>query len=140
MLPLLILSGLAIVAAICMVADARATRRSRQAEARGTELLLQNLSSRQRQQYSAFGYFDVTGSQSGRRYRIFQGRTRNVRELGQGDHPDVGWCFGPEGGLVTSDCLLAQKITLESCEPEALQIASRFCVQTNTRSSASPSD
>jgi hypothetical protein len=120
MIPLLILSGLTIVVAICLMADARATR------PKATIL--------------GIGYFDVTGSHSGRRYRIFQGRTRNVRELGQGDHPDVDWCFGPEGGLVTSDCLLAQKIALESCEPEALQIASRFCVQTSNLSSASPSD
>jgi hypothetical protein len=90
------------------------------------ELLLKNLSARQRQQYEAFGYFDVSGSDTGRRYRIFHGRFGNVRELGPNDRVSIGKCFLPEGDLVAGDCMLAQKIALENRESAVLRIALPF--------------
>jgi len=59
------------------------------------------------EQYQAFGYFDVIGSDTHRRYRIFKGRFGNVKELSENDRPDIGGCFFPEGGLVADDCMLA---------------------------------
>lgn len=93
---------------------------------KGRQLLLDNLTPKQNQQYGHFGYFDVVGSKSGKRYRICHGTSRNVYELL--DDNQLGTCFYfvPSGSLVAGDCLLAQKIMLENCEDEALRIAERF--------------
>jgi hypothetical protein len=92
-------------------------------EAKGLQLLLDNLTPTQREQYDAFGYFDVVGSKTGRRYRIHHGTSRNVIELERGG---AGRCFMPKGELVAGDCMLAQKIALENCEEEVLHTALRF--------------
>jgi hypothetical protein len=126
MFDLLLLSGLLVGTAVSLVVVRRQECRLKQAERKGMDLLLKNLSARQREQYQAFGYFDVTGSDTGRRYRIFQGRFGNVRELGANDRPHIGKCFLPEGGLVAGDCMLAQKIALENCEAAALRVALPF--------------
>jgi hypothetical protein len=89
-------------------------------------LLLDNLTSRQKEQYDRFGYFDVIGSGTGRRYRICHGVSRNVSELIDGNRLGAGRCFMPRGNLAAGDCMLAQKIMLECCEAEALRVALRF--------------
>jgi hypothetical protein len=123
---LFFLAALAFTVAISEVVDRRLQRRLAQAERRGMELLVENLSGRQREQYQAFAYFDVTGSDTGRRYRIFHGRSGNVRELGPNDRLERGKCFLPQGNLVAGDCMLAQKITLENRELAALKVALPF--------------
>jgi hypothetical protein len=123
---MILLAALALAVAVSMVVSRRRQRRVAQAERKGMKLLLQNLSARQREQYQAFGYFDVTGSDTGRRYRIFYGRFGNVRELGRNDRPDIGKCFLPDGDLVAGDCMLAQKIALENRESAALRVALPF--------------
>jgi hypothetical protein len=123
---LFFLLALAFTVAIAFMADRRQHRRLPQAEGRGAALLSENLSALQRKQCQAFGYFDVTGSDTGRRYRIFHGRCRNVRELGPNGRPETGKCFLPQGDLVAGDCMLAQKIALENCESEALRVALPF--------------
>lgn len=95
-------------------------------EARGLRLLRSWLSPEQRAQFDACGHFDVIGSNSGKRYRILFGISANVLELGDGDHPRMGWCFVPSGYLVPGDVMLAQKIALETNEQGALAIANRF--------------
>ena len=96
------------------------------AEAKGLQLLLDNLTQEQRVQYQAFGFFDVVGSKTGKRYRIHHGTSRNVIELERGSSLGAGRCFMPKGELVAGDCMLAQKIALENCEEEVLQIALRY--------------
>jgi hypothetical protein len=123
---LFFLAALAFTVAISEVVDRRLQRRLAQAERRGMELLVENLSGRQREQYQAFAYFDVTGSDTGRRYRIFHGRSGNVRELGPNDRLERGKCFLPQGDLVAGDCMLAQKIALENRELAALKVALPF--------------
>ncbi len=125
MFDLLLLSGLLVGIAVSLVV-VRQECRLKHAERKGMDLLLKNLSARQREQYQAFGYFDVTGSYTGRRYRIFQGRFGNVRELGANDRPHIGKCFLPEGDLVAGDCMLAQKIALENRESAVLKVALPF--------------
>jgi hypothetical protein len=78
MVSMFLLSVLALIFTITLVADRRQKRRSVEAEHRAMALLLDNLSARQREQYNAFGYFDVTGSDTGRRYRIFSQRATSV--------------------------------------------------------------
>ena len=126
MLLTLLLFVLALIFAVLMVVDRRQTRCLVEAEQRGMALLLDNLSTTQRMQYRASGYFDVTGSDTGRRYRIFYGRYRNVRELGPKGSLERGKCFVPKGNLAAGDCMLAQKIALENCESAALKVALPF--------------
>lgn len=101
------------------------------AQKRALELLTSWLTPAQREQYGKAKYFDVIGSKSGKRYRIHQGRQMNVHELGADGESVAGWCFLPRGGLVEGDCMLAQKIALETDEPAALKIANKFGVREN---------
>jgi hypothetical protein len=126
MVSIILLAGLALAIAVSLVVNRKQKLRLAQAERKGMELLLRNLSTRQVEQYKSFGYFDVVGSDSGRRYRIFHGRFGNVRELGPNDRLNIGKCFLPDGDLVAGDCMLAQKITLENRESEALRVALPF--------------
>ncbi len=99
-------------------------------EMRGLRLMRSWLSAEQLAQFDAHGYFDVIGSDSGKRYRILLGVAANIHELGRGDHPRMTWCFVPSGYLVPGDVMLAQKIALETNEYGALAVANRFPVTT----------
>jgi hypothetical protein len=100
---------------------------SQQASAgRGIRLLMENLSAAQRKQYEKYGYFDVTGGKTGKRYRIRHGRQMNIEQLDRNGRRVCGWCFFPQGSLVAGDIMLAQKAALELFEPDALRIANRF--------------
>jgi hypothetical protein len=98
-------------------------------EARGLELLRQWLSRGQLAQFDAKGYFDVTGCDSGRRYRIRHGTGMNIYEIDKAGRERTGWCFVPDGCLVAGDVLLAQKIALETDERGALAVAKNFVVK-----------
>jgi hypothetical protein len=76
------------------------------AETRGLMLLSEWLSPEQLAQYHATGYFDVTGGDSGKRYRVHYGTSMNVQELDDAGHPRVGWCFVPNTYLVAGDVML----------------------------------
>jgi hypothetical protein len=104
--------------------DAQRTR-----EARGLQLLRQWLSRDQLAQLDAKGYFDVTGCDSGRRYRIRHGTVMNIYEIDKAGHERIGWCFVPDGRLVAGDVLLAQKIALETDEHGALGVAKNFVLK-----------
>jgi hypothetical protein len=99
--------------------------RQAKAEEKALQLLLRNLSPLQRQQYHAFGYFDVVGSMTKRPYRIYHGTSRNVVEIRDG-RPGPGRCFMPKGELAVGDCMLAQKIAIENFEEEVLRTALPF--------------
>ena len=96
------------------------------AEARGRRLLLEWLSAEQLRQFNTLGYFDVLGSDSGKRYRIQCGTSTNVIEIDDAGDPVMGWCFVPKGALVSGDVMLAQKVGLETGEHKALAVANRF--------------
>jgi hypothetical protein len=95
-------------------------------EARGIKLLREWLSPEQRSQFDAERYFDVIGCVSGKRYRIRYGTATNVHEIDNTGCPIAGWCFIPDGYLVSGDVMLAQKIALETDELTALAVANRF--------------
>jgi len=121
-----------LVCFLCFVARLSANRaalderREQEAEAKALALLLRNLTPKQKEQYDRFGYFDVVGSETGKRYRISHGLSRNVSELIEDNRLGAGRCFMPRGDLAAGDCMLAQKIVLENCEEEALRVALRF--------------
>jgi hypothetical protein len=99
---------------------------SKRAQERGIQLLKENLSPGQRQQYSRYGYFDVIGGGTGKRYRIRHGRQMNIEQLDKNGRRVCGWCFFPQGNLVAGDIMLAQKVALELYETEALKVANRY--------------
>jgi hypothetical protein len=94
--------------------------------ARGRKLLLEWLSSEQAAQYRAFGYLEVIGCHTGKRYRIVRSTEMNVYELDRDGSVRTGWCFVPQGWLVAEDVILAQKIALETDEWGALAAANNF--------------
>jgi hypothetical protein len=96
-----------------------------QAEQKGLALLRLWLSPEQAEQFSCYRHFDVIGSDTGSRYRIRPGRMMNVEQLDSAGNKVCAWCFLPEGRLVAGDCMLAQKIALETFEHKALAIANR---------------
>jgi hypothetical protein len=101
-----------------------AIRRSQQdAELKGHRLLEEWLSPQQRAQYQSSGSFEVTGSDSGTRYRIWRARQMNIEELDSDGKPAAIWCFLPEGRLPCGDVMLAQKLALENDEQAALAVA-----------------
>jgi hypothetical protein len=100
-------------------------RRS-EAHERGMRLLKEHLTPAQLQQYSRYGYFEVIGGKTGKRYRIRHGRSMNIDQLDKNGRRVCGWCFFPEGNLVTGDVMLAQKVALELFEGDALKIANKM--------------
>lgn len=97
-----------------------------EAQAKGKALLIEHLTPDQRRDYEQHGYFHVTGNATGRTYRIKEGRQMNIDVLDKIGRRRSGICFLPEGQLVNGDCMLAQKIALETMEDEALKIANKF--------------
>lgn len=97
-----------------------------EAEAKGMILLKENLTPKQLKQYDEHKYFDVKGGQTGTTYRIHHGRQMNIHALNMFGNKKFGLCFLPQGNLCHGDTMLAQKLTLELQEDEALRIGNRF--------------
>jgi hypothetical protein len=95
-------------------------------EARGLQLLREWLSPAQLAQLEAHGYFEVTGCDSGKRYRIHHGLAMNINEIDPAGIPRTGLCIVPSAPLVAGDVMLAQKIALETNERGALAVAKNF--------------
>jgi|SRR5580693_6799041 hypothetical protein len=104
----------------------RSARQKDRPETRGLQLMRNWLSAEQRAQFDRFGYFDVRGSVSGKKYRIHFGVSANIQEIGDDGKAFCGWCFAPDRHLVPGDVMLAQKIALETSECTALAIANQF--------------
>jgi hypothetical protein len=103
----------------------RLARVRRQAEQKALVLLKQWLSPAQLAQYERDRTFDVTGSNTGKRYRIRHERQMNIDEFDDGGRRIAVWCFGPEGSLPLGDSMLTQKLALENDERAALAVANR---------------
>jgi hypothetical protein len=92
-------------------------------EQRAVDLLKQNLSPLQRQQYEWNRSFEVIGGGTGRRYRICHSSMMNVELLDAKGKSIRLLCFMPDGRLAIADNMLAQKMALELFEDEALAVA-----------------
>jgi hypothetical protein len=112
-----VLSGLAVAA--CTRGD------HIRADEKGISLLRSWLSPEQATLWDSHKHFCVVGSDTGRRYRIRRGTSMNIDELDPAGNKVCAWCFVPKGNLVAGDCMLAQKIALETFESEALATANR---------------
>jgi len=118
-----VLTTLAVLACALVLGHVSEVGYRRAAEERGLVLLKQWLSPAQLAQYENHGYFELTGGDSGKRYRIRPTHQMNVDELNERGVQTVSYCFGPEGGLPIGDVMLAQKIALENDEQAALALA-----------------
>ena len=98
---------------------------SPQAEQKSLALLRLWLSPEQVAQYNSKEHFEVIGSDTGTRYRIRHGSMINIDQLDRAGNKVCAWCFMPEGNLAAGDCMLAQKIALETFETKVLAIANR---------------
>ena len=98
----------------------------KEAQARGVQLLKENLSPTQRDQYEEAGYIEVVGGQTGNRYRIHLGSLMNVELLDSKGKPIATLCFMPRGRLADGDIMLAQKLALELFEADALKVAKKI--------------
>jgi hypothetical protein len=110
--------------------DLQAAIRDRQSAALKSFVLLREwLSLEQLAQMETKGHFEVIGSKTGKRYRIYSGTLQNVYELDKKGRPVRGWCFAPEGYLPAGDVMLAQKIALETDEADTMKVALPFWVE-----------
>jgi hypothetical protein len=88
----------------------KAYRRSRRnADERADDLLRSWLTWEQRRQWRSSREFEVTGCDTGTRYRITQSAVMNVQQLDESGRCIARWCFMPKGELARGDVLLAQK-------------------------------
>jgi hypothetical protein len=110
---------------LILVADAPRHAAGTGAHGRAIQLLKQNLSPVQLEQYKRSGHFDVIGGDTGRRYRIRRGYQMNVELLDKNGRRVCCMCFMPAGPLAAADIMLAQKIALELFEVEALNVANK---------------
>ena len=92
-------------------------------EGRAGQLLVDNLTPSQREQYQTHGYFEVIGGDTGTRYRIHCGFQLNIEELDRKGQRLGLLCFMPQGRVPIGDVMLAQKVALELFESEAIRIA-----------------
>ena len=95
-------------------------------EQRANTLLKEWLCPEQRLTLDRRGYFEVTGSHTGKCYRIRRHGQMNIDELGKDGAPIAIWCFGPVGNLPLGDVMLTQKLALETNEQATLAVANRF--------------
>jgi hypothetical protein len=112
-----------IIIAIATAERARAS--SSPSERKALALLRSWLSPEQAQQYDSRKHFEVIGSDTGTRYRIRHGHMINIDQLDSAGNKVCAWCFVPGGNLAAGDCMLAQKIALETFETRVLAIANR---------------
>jgi len=96
---------------------------------RDLALLVRHLDPEQQRTFERNGYFEVKGSNSGRRYRIHagMGASINIEQFDPDGLVRATLCAAPFGyGLPEYDMLLAQKLALETDEMKFLQTANIF--------------
>ncbi len=101
-----------------------------EADNRSVQLLKAWLSPDQLERFNQDGKFAVIGSKTKNKYWIDDGsRSHNVVRIDPKTNRSVErLCFIPEKANARGDVMLAQKIMLETDEPQALKIANRYAV------------
>jgi hypothetical protein len=121
--------SVAMLAGACVIITILTAERTRptstQAQQKALALLRRWLSPEQAAQYNSQNHFDVIGSDTGTRYRIRHGQMVNIDQLDSAGNKACGWCFVPEGELAAGDCMLAQKIALETFETKILALRTK---------------
>jgi hypothetical protein len=94
------------------------------ARGRAEDLLNRYLREDQRATLKERGWFLVEGK-SGARYRIYRGRSHNVKLLDAGDREVASLCAHPQMVVPEADTMLSQKLMLELAEDRFLAIANK---------------
>jgi hypothetical protein len=123
---LLLTFGLMLVSAAAARPSHQLHAERPQAEKKSLALLRSWLTPDQDAQWLRDQTFEVTGCDTGHRYRITASLSMNILELSPSGHAAAKWCFTPKGYMVIGDVLLAQKIALETMEMEALVVANKY--------------
>ena len=92
-------------------------------EEKARELLREVLTDEQDEQLEKKGYFELVSVNSGNRYRINKGRSRNVELLDSDGKSIKRLCFHPEALVHNYDTMVAQKLMLENDEEEVKKVA-----------------
>lgn len=92
---------------------------------RARELLLRNLSPRQREEFETLHRFTVVTRRK-HRYVIGNCRNQNVVRVNRRGKPMRVYCLSVLGGVPTEDALLGQKLMLEHDEPHFLKVARQW--------------
>jgi len=87
------------------------------------QLLREVLSDEQNNQLDKDGYFELTALNSGNKYRVTKGRSRNVKLLDKDNKPIRTLCFHPGEYVHNYDTMAAQKLMLENSEEEVQKVA-----------------
>jgi hypothetical protein len=97
--------------------------RRKAADERALQLLLDNMEENQKEIFEKTGAIPVTG-QSGVKYLIRKGRTRNVEELDKNGRYLRRLCFHPSDWQIPDyDSMLTQKLMLEMAEDQVRRVA-----------------
>jgi len=92
-------------------------------EKKARQLLREVLTEEQDKQFEEKGYFELTSVSSGNRYRIKNGRSRNVQKIDKDGNVLQHLCFHPSDYVHNFDTMVAQKLMLESYEEEVKKVA-----------------
>jgi hypothetical protein len=96
----------------------------KKAEKKAEKLLLESLNKEQKKHWKERQEFVVL-SQSGRKFRIVAGRTKNVHEIDEHGNRLTDFCI-VANDVPVPDQLLAQKLLLEHAEAEFLRLANSW--------------
>ena len=110
------------IAAANKAAEAR-RERARVIEETARKLLSEVLTDEQDEQLAKDGFFELTAINSGNRYRVSRGRSRNVALLDKEGNVSRRLCFHPANNVHDYDTMAAQKLMLESDEATVQRVA-----------------
>jgi hypothetical protein len=96
--------------------------REKERNAKAVALLRDALSIEQREDFDNHNYFYVIGGESGKRFRIDNGRAGNVKLL-EGDRIMQSLCAHPAMRCPNEDTMLVQMIMLEHMENQFVDTA-----------------
>ena len=125
----LILLAAVVVAGLCaLIRDLarrprRASASAANVQARAEMLLLTCLSPVQRSEYKRWRFFHVTGSATGRTYRVLRQPSGSVQAIDGLGRPSDAYCTVLPESAPIEDQMLAQKFMLETDEPGFLELA-----------------
>lgn len=86
-------------------------------------LLKELLTEQQNKQLDDKGFFELTAVNSGNRYRVWRGRSRNIELLDKEGKRINRLCFHPKEYVHDYDTMAAQKLMLEYDEEEVKKVA-----------------
>lgn len=98
------------------------------ARARAEALLHRYLREDQRCTLQEHGWILVV-SRTGNRYRVYRGRSNNVKLLDTNDREVISYCAHPKMVVPEADCMLSQMLMLELAEDRFLMIANKHSIE-----------